>query len=75
MAPVKSMMLIAQFAVDTEKYLKLVLAVTVWEDGIAEDAEAQDKKLVHCAAVQDKKNGNTRAELAGKPDKWTVEIK
>jgi hypothetical protein len=49
--------------------------VTVWEDGIVEDAEAQDRKPVHCAAVQDKKNGNTRAELAGKPDKWTVEIK
>lgn len=65
----KSVMLIAQFAEDPVQYPKPVLAVMVWEDGIAEDVAVLVRKLVHCAAVQEKKNGNTLAVLAGKPDK------
>ena len=66
---VRLMMLLVQFAGEMDRYLKYVLAVMVMEDGIAEDATAPDRKLVHCAEVMVLKNGNTLAVIVDKPGK------
>jgi len=47
---------------------KLVLVVTVTEDGHAEGAEVMVWNIVHYAVVKDIKSGNILAEDVDKPE-------